>query len=329
VITSDTLRLPNRLDPAIGAYKDWLHLNVFDHDSDMVGLVNVSIHGPPENPASQVVAAALVDVGGTGWVGNVVPGSWADASITPTSMLTAAVSVAFGDDGKVLAAAAVDGLRLDVVAEPVTRAYAIEDPQQFGSGWIGWRLLPRLTVDGAVELNGRRLAQNPAAYQDHTWGRWHWGDDIGWEWGICLGRTGSSIVFGRTTDQGHRNCGPITVVVDHDRDRRVFYGSRVACHWSGVANPPGRRLPGALAALHDDRRRPRLPSGVHIAARAGKDVVDLEFTCRSVVQLILADPVAPGGYSFLHEMSGRFRASGRIAGKPLEIEGLGMLERLE
>jgi hypothetical protein len=84
-----------------------------------------------------------------------------------------------------------------------------------------------------------------------------------------------------------------------------------------------------LAALHDDWRRPRLPSAAHLTARAGKDAVDLEFTCRSVVQLILADPMVPGGYSFLHEMSGRFRASGRIAGTPFEIGGLGILERVE
>ena len=329
MIWSDTLRPPSRLDPTIGAYKDWLHLNVFDYDADVVGLVNASIHGPPGDPATQVVATALFDVGGAGWVGNVVPGSWGDASITLTSVLTAAASVAFGDDNKVLAAATVDGLRLDAVAAPVTPPYAIADGYQFGSGWMGWRVVPRLTVAGSVDLNGQRLTRAPVAYHDHTWGRWHWGDDIGWEWGSFLGRTDSSVVIGRTTDRAHQHCGSISVVVDHDGARRAFSGPRVACHWVGTADPPSRRLPGALAVLHDDWRKPRLPSGMHIAARTGKDAVDLEFTCRSVVQMILADPVVPGGYSFLHEMSGRFRASGRIAGRSFEIDGLGMLERLE
>ena len=145
MITADTLRPPGPFDPTIGAYKDWLHLSVFDHDADLVGLVNVSLHGRPAAASTQVVAAALVDVAGAEWVGNVVPGSWADASITLTGVSTGAASVAFADHGLVLAAATVDGLRLRLLATPATDPFSVEIPQsvRFGLGRLAGRAAPR------------------------------------------------------------------------------------------------------------------------------------------------------------------------------------------
>jgi hypothetical protein len=271
----------------------------------------------------------LVDVAGSEWVGNVVPGSWADASITLTGVSTGAASVAFADHGLVLAAATVDGLRLRLLATPATDPFSVDIPQLFGSGWVGWRVVPRLVVEGSLELGGQHLASpRLMGYHDHNWGRWHWGDDIGWEWASLLARTGTSIVVARTTDRTHQVCGPFTVLLDHDGHRRSFTAGRVRASWSGTSDPPRRRLPGALAALHDDRRQPRLPSRLHLTARSGRDELELEFTGRSVAQLILADP-AVAGTSFLHEMSGRFRAGGHLRGRPFDVEGLGMVERLE
>ena len=225
---------------------------MFDHDADVVGLVNVSIHGPPGDPATQVVAAALFDVG---WrqsgSATSLAGSWADASITLTSVSTAAASVAFGDDDRVLAAATVDGLRLDAWPRPTTDPYAIEDPAPLRFG------LDRLACRSAPGRRGlRRAGRTPShrgarsAYHDHTWGRWHWGDDIGWEWGSFLGRTGSSIVIGRTSDRAHDACGPFSVVIDHDGAPPVVQRrtGRVSVEWrSRPAEPPPPRSAGRAA----------------------------------------------------------------------------------
>ena len=59
---------------------------------------------------------------------------------------------------------------------------------------------------------GRRACRSPArhrgsrtielalasGYHDHNWGRWHWGDDVGWEWGAFLAPSSGS-----TFDQSH------------------------------------------------------------------------------------------------------------------------------
>ena len=341
VITTDTLRPPAPLDPTAGAYKDWLHLNMFDFRTECVGLINASIHGSPTDPGCQVVITALASTAG-GWVGNVVSRPWAQATVTLDRIATPAGAVALAGDDRVLASASVDGLRLGLTATPQSLPYLVAGPAPFGSGWIGWRVVPRLVVDGTVDDErgspgvGRTVAGAPASplslravgYHDHNWGRWHWGDDIGWEWGSFVTPVGSSIVVARTTDRSHRKPGPLTLVIDHAGARRRFGGPRVRATWSGVGPVPARRLPGAAAALHADRRRPALPAVLTVRARTGDDIVDLEFRCRSIVQLILGDPVT-GGWSFLHEMSGSFRANGSIAGSAFEIDGLAMVERLE
>jgi hypothetical protein len=325
VIAADTLRLPGPLDPARGAYKDWFHLNVFDHDA--VGLVNVALQGPPADAAAHVVTTALIDMPGAGWSGNVSASSWSDASITLSGVATPAGALTLVDD-QVLAVASVEGLRVDVRARPVTSAFSVELPQPFGSGWIAWRVVPRLVADGTVAPDGATPRPTPRAYHDHSWGRWHWGDDIGWEWGSFMASDHTSVVIARTTDRRHLRSGPWTVIVDHAGTRRTFSGRRVEASWSDVAPAPSRRLPGALAALHADRRRPRLPGTLRVVARSGRESLELEFTCRAVAQLILADPIVPGT-SFLHEMSGRFRATGVVAGRTVDVDGLGMVERLE
>jgi hypothetical protein len=329
----DTLRPPGTLDPTAPAYKDWLHLNLFDHATGLTGLVNLSIHGAPGDPRTQVVTTALFDRGDGDWHGAVVPGSWTDAAVGLSGIGTPFGAVAMaGTD--VLASFRAAGVTVDERATPAVAAYSPLAPQPFGSGWIGWRVVPQMVASGSVvgpagRASGRDARATPTrAYHDHNWGRWFWGDDVGWEWGSFVDADATSVVIARTTDRAHRRCGPWTVVLDHDGSRRTFTAERVAAVWTGHAPAPGRRLPGALAAQHPDLRRPRLPGELAIEARSGRDSLALTFRCRSVVQLVLADPMV-AGTSFLHEMAGTFRAAGVVGGRDFEAEGLAMVERLE
>jgi hypothetical protein len=329
MIPADTLRFPGLLDPSAFAYKDWLHLNVFDHSTGIVGLVNLSVHGPPGGLGTQVVSAAFFDLEGEGWVGALVGGSWADAAVTLRGLSTATATLTMGAEGRVLAAFTSEKLRLRLVARPATRAVEVRGTQPFGSGWLGWRAVPRLTAEGWIELAGTRLPGGTfSAYHDHNWGRWHWGDDIGWEWGSFQAADDGSVVLATTTDRRHLRRDPFIVTLDHHDVRRTFTGARVGTRWSGAGPSPTCRTPGALAALHSDRRRPRLPGRLNVSARMGRDELELEFNCRSVAQVIIADPIV-AGTSFLHQLSGRFRASGRLAGQQFEFDGLGIVERLE
>ena len=332
MIAPDRLRPPSVLDPEAAAYKDWLHLNVFDHHTGTVGLVNLSLHGPPTDRRSRVVGAALVHVPGQGWVGDLTIRGWDEADVGWAAIALDEVALSVDHRTGVVGASARlrhQGLALALTARATEPALVIERRLPLGSGWVSWYVAPRLQLSGVVATgDGRRSLRDASAYHDNNWGRWHWGDDLGWEWGSFLApSSGPTVVVARTTDRDHRRHGAATVVLRVGRERRLFSGGSVSLRWSGELDPPPVRLPGAMAALHQDRGAPRLPSTLVVTADDGHDAVTVEFTARGAAQLILADPVQRG-YGFLHELVGSFRCQGRVGGSPFAAEGLSVVEYL-
>jgi hypothetical protein len=332
-IAPDHLRPPLPLDPLAAAYKDWLHLNIFDHDSELVGIVNVSLDGAPEAAAARAVGTALVEVPGHGWLGNLTVRPFGDARIGLDSISLDSVALKVSSMlGLVSVSARLprDGLRIDATGGARTTAMVPDRTVPFGSGWLGWYAVPRLAMSGEIRAGGQVFPLGGASgYVDHSWGRWHWGEDIGWEWGTFLTRSpGPCFVLSRVTDRLHVNTSGTSLEVRLGSRRRPFNEDAVEVTWSGLLSPRPRRLPGALAVLHVDRARPRLPERLVIRADDGRDRVELEFTARAAAQLILAD-TAQRGYSFLHELVGSFVCSGSIGGDTFADEGLAVVERVE
>lgn len=327
---ADALRPPLPLDSAASAYKDWLHLNVLDHASGVVGLVNASLHGSPADPRSRVLGTALLHVPGEGWFGNVEVAGLDEAAVSTTSIALEHVAVALDDARDAVLASAdlpEDSLRLDLTATAVTRPFAVERRLPLGSGWISWSVVPRLRLAGRAVVAERELDLRAAdAYHDHNWGRWHWGDDFGWEWGCLLAPApGPAFVVSRTTDRAHASASPALLTVDSRGRRRRFSGAAVELAFAESRPADPRRLPGAMAALHQDRASPRLPTQLSVHADDGRDSAHLEFAAAASAQLIAADP-AGGGYSFIHELAGTFEFGCRIAGESTTGDGLGIVE---
>jgi len=86
-----------------------------------------------------------------------------------------------------------------------------------------------------------------------------------------------------------------------------------------------RRLPGALAALHQDHARLQLPRRLLIRASDGIDHVTVEFTGREAAQLIAGDPIVRG-YGFINEIAGEFICEGKLGDLEISGGGLGALE---
>ncbi len=329
----DVLRPPWPLEPDADGYKDWLHLNVFDHRSGSVGLFNASLHGSPMDPGSRAIGTALLHVPDWGWTGNVEVRGMDEAGIGATSISLEGVAIAADHpSGEVHVSVRLprDRFRMSVRAERRSPSFAVQHKIPFGDGWISWYVLPRLSVQGAVRAGDHTLdLRGATAYHDHNWGRWHWGDDVGWEWGAFAGADdGPMFVFTRATDRAHARLGEAVLVADLAGTRRTFRGPSVTLGRGGRLDAKLRRLPGALAALHGDRASPPLPATVSIAGGDGIDHVEIEFEATSAGQLIAGDPVWPG-YGFIHEVVGRFRARGRIAGRPLEVAGPGVFEHVD
>ena len=211
----------------------------------------------------------------------------------------------------------------------------------FGGGWISWTAAPRMALVGTAELGGRELRlEGAAGYHDHNWGRWYWGDDVGWEWGCFQASADGpalvegdgrgpwscrTIVVARTTDRSHRVLGAAIAAVGMDGRRLLFTGPSVTIEWSGRLDGPVRRVPGALAALHADRARPRLPAALHVRAEDGVSHLVVDFTAVSAAQVIVADPFRRG-YGFIHELAGSYSCRGRLCGRSVESEGLAIVE---
>ena len=328
-----TLRPPSPLDPTVRAYKDWLHLNLFDHASGTVGLVNASLHGAPDEASSRAGGTALLHLPDEGWVGNVEAIGFDEANVGAASVALEHVAVAVaGGRGEVLASAHFpdDGLRVDAVATPGARPIDVELRVPLGPGWISWSLVPALSLAGTVEAAGRTLDLGGArAYHDHNWGRWHWGDDLGWEWGCFLPPApGPVFVVSRTTDRSHRIAGRPLLVVQRGTRRRSFRGRTIEIVYEGRLAAEPRRLPGGLAALHQDRAVPRLPARVLVRADDGGDFVTIDFRARAAAQLIAADP-ARHGYGFVHELVGGFEYACRLDCEAHEGTGLAVMEHVD
>jgi hypothetical protein len=330
---ADVLRPPWPGDPSATAYKDWLHLNVFDHSTGSVGLINVSLHGAPTDHRSRAVGAALVHVPGGGWIGNLDVSAIDEARVGVSSVALEQVALAADvRDGTVRASARMptDALHATLEATPTSRPIEIERQFPFGRGWISWFVIPRLSLRGEIRAGDMSLDLATAtAYHDHNWGRWHWGDDVGWDWAAFSAPSpGPTIVIARATDRERRSPSRWSMIVDQDSKRRAFIGATVSVSRSGIAAPPERRLPGAVGALHADRVAPRLPAQIQVVADDGIDHVVVDFRVRASAQIIAADPMRRGA-GFINESVGEFSATLSIDGRTSEATGLGVLEYVD
>ena len=331
--TTTAAALPS---PAAGpaAIKDWFHLNLLDHASGIVGLVNLSVHGSPPDPRSRAVGAALLHVPGVGWVGNVEVTDVESASIGRSMIGLEHLGLAVDElAGSALVSVRLpgDGLVMDLTATWQSRPFDLQDALHFADGWVGWHVIPRVAISGRARIGGADVPLDGASgYYDHTWGRWHWGSDFRWDWGAFLAPApGPAFIFSRATDHARRELGPSMFIADDGDRRRTFLGPTVTIRLQGRLEVPRiRRVPGALAALHADRAAPRIPARIEIVADDGVDRVEVEFVARDVLQLIAGDP-ARRGYTFIHEVAGTFSARSEIDGESRPSAGLAIVELVD
>jgi hypothetical protein len=239
----DHVRLPSPLDPSAPFAKDWLHLNLFDHASGTVGLVNASMHGDPSTTTALAVGCALFHHPHAGWCGGVDVQPARSAYVDLAGFGLGSVGFMFREGGGVAVSVARPRIEASPTAQPVERAIIVEDRLPFGPGWISWRALPRLVVEGSLHLLGHEHNLSRfSAYHDHNWGRWRWGDDAGWEWGTFLAeQPGPAFVWSRATNRAHTTGASSLTVRLRGRERRfsgpAFRVERRGCWRVAVLGP--------------------------------------------------------------------------------------------
>jgi hypothetical protein len=317
------------VEPFDEAYKEWMHVDVLDHASGCIAVVNASSHGGAS--ARQTFAGAvLLHVPGRGWIGGLETSDAPAGQAGLSTISAGGVAVAYErSHGRLLASASLrtPPVELQIEAAATAKPFDVWERIPFGSGWISWSVMPRLSMTGTLTVQDIALdLRSATCYHDRNWGRWRWSTDARWDWGVLAAADGGPlIVFTRdTTRHGDILAGPI-VLIDTIAGRRIFGDASVTMRFAGELPPPRLRLPGALAALHQDRRRPPLPARVELRCEDGFDVVEVEIDLESACQLITSE-VSGTGYGFIHEIAGTFAMTARLRGERLEAAGLAVFE---
>src|SRR5207244_1161479 len=99
------------------------------------------------------------------------------------------------------------------------------------------------------------------------------------------GADGLSFVITRTTNRRHDRVDSGSLVVRARGRQRTFSGPRIAVSTTLGTYQLTRRLPGSLAALHQDHSAPLLPRTAVISVNNGQDWVRIEFRGQSAMQL--------------------------------------------
>jgi hypothetical protein len=223
--------------------------------------------------------------------------------------------------------AAADGIGLALTAQPRATPLLVTDGAPFGSGFIGWGLVPGLAVAGELHVCEESIAIGAGwfCYQDHNFGRFRWGEDFGWEWLTAHARSAAgesvTLVVDWRTDRGHTVGGlPYVFVYVDGALAKVFVGPalRLRWHWSRGAALP-LRLPGAMASIRAGETAAE-PLLIELVARDERDRLEASVAVDGFVEI-----VAPDNRSTRHTRIGETtgRASIAFAHRDARIEARG------
>jgi hypothetical protein len=218
-------------------------------------------------------------------------------------------------------------LHLAFAAEAGAAPQLIAEDAPFGSGFIGWGLVPGMRVTGRLDVCDRAFAlgRDWFCYHDHNFGRFQWGENVGWEWLVAHATSNGrpvTVVFDCRTDRTHGARGlPFAFVYLDSVLRKVFLGPALRVRWEWEAQPVRPvRLPGAMAALFDGRTS-RLPRALHAAAADDRDRFRMSVAVGSVTQLVVPDNQCRQ-YTIIEELTGAAALDLCLRGEECSAEGL-------
>jgi hypothetical protein len=331
----EALRIPPLPHAASADWKDWYHFVLLHAASGWRCIVNVNLCGGGEQ--AQVQYTLVVHVPGQPaqlhGCSRSVPWRSGMVQARPLRVRTDELELAFEQQTFALRLQprGLD-LAIELQARPDGTPLLVTEGSQFGSGFIGWGLMPRLLATGTLSVCGQESAIDASwyCYQDHNFGRFRWGEDIGWEWLVAHAQPASgpalTFVVDRRTDRSHRTGGlpHLFVLVGH-RLRKVFLGPALSLRWQWSADadlPP--RLPGVMATLLGDRPS-RRPTALRVHAADERDRASLSLVIDAYLEVVAPDHQSPA-FSRIGEASGAASLALRLADQTIEDAGLAYAE---
>ncbi len=309
----EALRIPPSRWQAPSDWKDWYHFVLLEPDTGVRILANLNLTGGGSAELQTTLIAHLPTGAGAPprSFGSTVSHDGAQVTALPLRIDAPDAHLEFRQGRfQVRLADPSAGLAIELDAFAQAQPLLVTEASPFGSGFIGWGLLPGLAAEGELRVCGEAIAIGHRwfCYQDHNFGRFRWGEDIGWEWLTAHARTeqGEAItaILDIRTDRAHRRLGLAYLFICLNGALvKVFVGLslRVKWHWSSKPVLP-LRLPGAMATLAGDRAV-RQPVAVEIHAADEQDRFSLRMAVDAFVELVVPDNQARQ-YTRIGETSG-------------------------
>jgi hypothetical protein len=347
----EALRIPAQPQAVAHDWKDWFHVVLLHAPSGWRAIANVNLAGGGDDAELQWTLVVHRPNGADGADGadgaegaRGVPGlglhgasrsqPWRSGMVASRPLAVAGDEAAFGFDGRRIALRIAPrdlDLQLSLHALPASTPLLVTEGAPFGSGFIGWGLLPQMRAEGRLAACGESAAVGDGwfCYHDHNFGRFRWGDDVGWEWLVAHADCADeavTVVVDRRTDRAHAGGGlPYLFVLVGGALRKVFLGPamRLRWHWHDAPRLPPR-LPGAMATRLADRpvRRPR---AVTLEAADERDRIALSVDVDAYLEVVAPDNRS-AGFARIGETSGAVSIDLRLADRRLEGRGLAYAE---
>ena len=320
----------------MAGHKEWSYFCVLDRNVELV--VNLSIMDQPTLPGGapgrleEARVALLARTRDGRWHGDVEASDPGGVEIragrVDARMGRSALTFrngAYRLDAQVGAQPVTATLVLRPTARPaLARSVPLGSPEA-----MQWLVVPRLEATGEVRVGDDRYPiRRCPAYHDHNWGRFVWGGDFAWEWGIALagGTDPWTLIYYRITDRGrHHAIAQGVLLWRGERHCRSFRDNGISVRSAGLLRP-GRplRVP-RIMSLAIPGTAADVPRRLEISARSGHDVIDIALDLEDYAQIGVPND-SDDGVTTISECHGRASVSGRIRGDAVRFDSACMVE---
>jgi hypothetical protein len=336
----EALRIPLD-DPASPIdWKDWYHFVLLDRQGKVRILVNINLMGRPGHGEIQV--SFLVNLASThllpeervdmpmATLGTTFNLEWQPDMVRRNPLRIQGNGVLLELDGKHSMLQVQDErAQLSILCQGEAQAMPllVTEDSPFGSGFIGWGLVPGLQVMGELSVGEQNFSidRDWFVYHDHNFGRFRWGEDIAWEWFVAFATCDDgrqiTLVLDQRTNKDHsvKDLPYIFLYLDNQL-HKVFLGSTLAIHWDWSSSPVMPvRMPGIMASLFADRTL-KVPSSLQVEAADERDRLLVNVNFETTMELVVPDN-QDRQYSFIEEVTGSVEVSLFLQGETLRAKG--------
>lgn len=331
----EALRAPALPSAAVHDLKDWYHVVLLHVATGWRVIANVNLAGSADDAVLEWTLVVHAPGRPPRLHGTSRSQPWRPGMVQARPLAIVGQDASYRFDGGQIALCMEPHdaeLRLRLAARPAAAPLLVTEAAPFGSGYIGWGILPKLRAEGEVAACGesRQIDDSWFCYHDHNFGRFRWGEDFGWEWLVAhvVSASGEpvTVVVDWRTDRDHAAGGlPYVFVVLGGQLRKVFLGPamRLRWHWHEEVSLPAR-LPGAMATLLADRPS-RRPQSIVLDAADERDRIQLSVDVEAYLEIIAPDSRSPA-FTRIGESSGPATVELSLAESRLSGRGLAYAE---